>query len=143
VHLRADSLVADWQTSRIVVRAASLKPRGTTISSAFTEAAEAQRRRLLHAYFVDTAFPKKLPVQFRRLLEQQLGLDLGGLRPDDNLACVSEELDTSELIHQIEEDFEIIIPRESWNTIDGTFNSLLAAMQDAATRKTRSLHPSL
>ena len=89
-----------------------------------------------NVYFVDTAFPKKLPVQFRRLLEQQLGLDLGGLRPDDDLACVSDELDISKLIRQIEKDFEITIPWGSWNAIDGTFSSLLAAIQNAATHNT-------
>jgi hypothetical protein len=75
-------------------------------------------------YFGDTALPSDLPGRLRRTLENALGMGLGALDPDVSLVDADWEIDWGDVLVEIEEDFQISVPRDSF-TETITFRTLL------------------
>ncbi|HTQ40555.1 MAG TPA: hypothetical protein VMJ32_16130 [Pirellulales bacterium] len=57
-------------------------------------------------FFADTGIPEQLPIRLRMILEDLLGINLGALRPEDNIACANDDLDFVDVIRRVEDNFE-------------------------------------
>jgi hypothetical protein len=86
------------------------------------------------AFYADSGIPRGLPVQLRKTLEEELGLDFGGLWPSDNLIR-AVEVDWGDIFDLIEREFRISIPRERWKQFDGTFDSLVKLIAAKSNQK--------
>ena len=76
-------------------------------------------------FYADLPVPKLLATKLRGLLEYQLGLPNGSIEPEDNLFRADPELDWQYLLYEINDEFKTVVPPESLNKMDGTFDNLL------------------
>jgi hypothetical protein len=78
-----------------------------------------------NTYYSNSPIPKRLAIQLRASLENACGLDFGGLHPTDNLIYADAELDWADILFRINREFDVVVPEEVYDTLDGTFDSLL------------------
>jgi hypothetical protein len=82
-------------------------------------------------YFAAANVPREVPVRLRRLLENEIGLDLGGVHPDDNLTWADSELDFADVLYLVEDEFHVAIRIEGFAFEDCTLGSLVQLIAQA------------
>lgn len=76
-------------------------------------------------FYAASPIPKFLATKLRALLEYQLGLPNNSIEPNDNLIHADPELDWHDLLDEINDEFNIVVPARSIQEMDGTFDDLL------------------
>jgi hypothetical protein len=61
----------------------------------------------------------------RGMLEDAIGFNFRGLRPDHDLLVATRELDWADIFYRMEREFSVSIPKEAWSEFDRTFDSLV------------------
>ncbi len=77
------------------------------------------------AFYAKSEMPRQIPIRIREMLQDAIGIDFGGLRPDDDLVVASDELDWADIFYRVQREFSVSIPKEAWSEFDGTFDSLV------------------
>lgn len=77
------------------------------------------------AHYGDSGIPKDIPIRVRKVYVEQLGDCWKGVRPDDNVCDAIPDLDLAELLYEIEDEFEIKIPYEEMQRMDGTLDAIV------------------
>jgi hypothetical protein len=93
-----------------------------------------------YAYYAKSEIPRHVPVRLREMLQDAVGFEFGGLRPDDGLIVATDELDWSDIFYRMQREFAVPIPKEAWSEFDGTFDSLVKMV---AKRITENRPPTL
>lgn len=89
------------------------------------------------SFYANSSIPRYLPAQLRALLATQFGLDFGALHPRDNLINAGVELDWTDLIDEINGEFDFVVPDEMIGKLDGTFDSLIRCIAKIKDRNER------
>lgn len=89
------------------------------------ERAQLNDDEFYETFYRSSGIPQRLPALLRESLGAAFGLDFGAVQPTDNLIDADTELDWTDIILQLNDDFGIVIPEEFFGTWDGTFDALL------------------
>jgi hypothetical protein len=87
------------------------------------------------AFYAKSDIPRQIPVRLREMLQDAIGLDFGGLRPDDDLVVASDELDWADVFYLMQREFSVSIPKEAWSEFDRTFDSLVTMVASRMMKK--------
>jgi hypothetical protein len=79
-------------------------------------------------YYAESGIPKRLTVQLRASLQSELGFDLGGLHPLDNLTYADSEIDWGDIIYRINRDFKVVFPEAVITETNYTFDSFVRCL---------------
>jgi acyl carrier protein len=72
----------------------------------------------------DSNVPLDIPVRLRPIYGAHFGMDVGKLRPSDRSPDI-DELDTVDLVRQIEQEFGLTFPDQDAESLDGSFDSIV------------------
>ena len=87
------------------------------------------------AFYAKSDIPRQIPVRLREMLQDAIGMDFGGLRPDDDLVVASDELDWADVFYLMQREFSVSIPKEAWSEFDRTFDSLVTMVASRMMKK--------
>jgi len=77
-------------------------------------------------FYSGSGIAKEIVIRIRKELKRALGLNLGGVRPDDNVALAYDDIDFADVLWRLSRTFDVHIPQDAcWDEIDGTFDSLV------------------
>ena len=78
----------------------------------------------IECFYASTDVPSNIPLRLRPLYAECFGIDPTLLRPTDRPPII-DELDTVDLVRDIEFEFGISIPDEDAERVDGSFDSIV------------------
>lgn len=80
---------------------------------------------LYRAFYQDSGIPEHLPGKLREVFEDAFGMDLDGIRPEDNLYVANTEVDWGDIVFRVKCVFGVVLTSEDLAGLDGTFDSLV------------------
>jgi hypothetical protein len=78
----------------------------------------------IRQFYADGAVPAEIILRLRPLYCRMFGFEIGKLRPTDRPPALNE-LDTTDFVWEIEEEFGIDIPDQDAENIDGSFDAIV------------------
>lgn len=111
------------------------RPPAMTLAPLFSSAQERAYRRALRErpplsddefcdrFYADTGYPRDIPIRLRRIYATALGMK--NAWPEDKAEDFCEELDFTDLIAEVEDEFGLKFTEEEVRQMDGSFNTIV------------------
>jgi acyl carrier protein len=81
------------------------------------------------AFYANTDVPADTPRRLRPIYSKFFDIEMGKLRPDDRPPEIAD-LDTVDLVRDIETEFDIAVPDKDAEQIDGSFDSIVRFLSE-------------
>src|ERR1700733_1596795 len=76
-------------------------------------------------YYDGTEVPRDIPIRARRILAEQLGAHWLRVCPSDDIPAILMDVDLTNIIWEIAEEFDVEVTLDQMKGIDGTFDSVV------------------